>query len=179
MFLSLNKDEITEMFIHQATKYKASINTDVIVSKPPSQDDDDSPNNFIKHQPLTTTAAEVRAYVAAAPELERHNLLEFCSLNKTIFPILTQMARAYLAVPSTSCPTKQCFSAAGRAMSNHCASMRSETLEALVCLKSWGLSLTAFYEHLQQITQWKFLLLLLMFYHVFFLYQFFHVIYPV
>ena len=72
----------------------------MIVTKPPSQDNDDGPNHFIKHWPFATAAAEVHTYLAAACELERRKPLEFWSENEPNFPILARMARAYLAIPA-------------------------------------------------------------------------------
>ena len=84
-----------------------------MVTKPPSQDDDDGPNHFIKHRPLATAAAEVRAYLAAARELERCKPLEFWSENKPSFPILARMARAYLAIPAIVVQLSEVFQLEG------------------------------------------------------------------
>jgi hAT family C-terminal dimerisation region len=47
------------------------------------------------------------------------------------------MARDYLAIPATSAPAERIFSSAADLITPDRASMTSETINAVMCLKHW------------------------------------------
>jgi hypothetical protein len=55
------------------------------------------------------------------------------------FPIITQMARDYLAIPATSAPSERVFSAAGNLITKRRTRISSENVRYVLCLRSWGL----------------------------------------
>jgi hypothetical protein len=60
--------------------------------------------------------------------------------NKTRFPILSKLARKYLAISASSTPSERLFSEAGNVMTIKRTQMTSNTLENLVfCKKNWRL----------------------------------------
>ena len=55
------------------------------------------------------------------------------------FPIITQMARDFQAIPATSAPSERIFSQAGNLVSKIKARIISENIRYVLCLRSWGL----------------------------------------
>jgi hypothetical protein len=55
------------------------------------------------------------------------------------FPIITQIARDYLAIPATSAPSERVFSVAGNLISKKRTRIASENVRYVLCLRSWGL----------------------------------------
>jgi hypothetical protein len=55
------------------------------------------------------------------------------------FPIITQIARDYLAIPATSAPSERVFSIAGNLISKKRTSIASENVRYVLCLRAWGL----------------------------------------
>jgi hypothetical protein len=64
--------------------------------------------------------------------------LSWWSENQKRFPILSRMARDYLAIPATSAPSERLFSQAGRTISEQRNRLKGDTACALLCLKSWN-----------------------------------------
>jgi hypothetical protein len=54
------------------------------------------------------------------------------------FPIITQIARDYLAIPATSAPSERVFSLAGNLVSKKRTRISSENVRYVLCLRSWG-----------------------------------------
>jgi hypothetical protein len=55
------------------------------------------------------------------------------------FPIITQIARDYLAIPATSAPSERVFSVAGNLISKKRTRIASENVRYVLCLRAWGL----------------------------------------
>jgi hypothetical protein len=55
------------------------------------------------------------------------------------FPIITQMARDYHAIPATSAPSERVFSIAGNLISKKRTRISSKSVRYVLCLRSWGL----------------------------------------
>jgi len=54
------------------------------------------------------------------------------------FPIITEIARDFLAIPTTSAPSERVFSLAGNLISKKRTSIASENIRYVLCLQSWG-----------------------------------------
>lgn len=59
------------------------------------------------------------------------------------FPIITAMARDFLAIPATSAPSERVFSMAGNLLSKKRTRISSENVRIVLCLRSWGLLVDA------------------------------------
>jgi len=71
----------------------------------------------------------------ATPEAQRLYMLS----KAFDFPIITQMARDYHAIPATSAPSERVFSMAGNLISKKRTRISSENVRYVLCLRSWGL----------------------------------------
>lgn len=65
----------------------------------------------------------------------------YLDAKKFDFPIITQMARDYLAIPATSAPAERVFSMAGNLISKKRGRICSENVRYVLCLRSWGILL--------------------------------------
>ena len=63
--------------------------------------------------------------------------LEWWKNHEMEYPVLSKMARDYLAIMPTSVPCEQFFSVAGKQITQTCNRMDPETARACLCLKSW------------------------------------------
>ena len=63
--------------------------------------------------------------------------LEFWKVNESQYPRLANMARDYLAIPSTSVPSEQCFSTSKHLITDTRNRLAGKTVRACMCLKSW------------------------------------------
>ena len=65
------------------------------------------------------------------------DILSWWKLNAGKYPTLAKMARDLLAVPVTSVASESMFSAGGRVLTTHRASLDPEAVEALLCVSDW------------------------------------------
>jgi hAT family C-terminal dimerisation region len=63
--------------------------------------------------------------------------LEWWKVHSSEYPILSQMAKDYLTIMSTSVPCEQLFSIAGKQITQTRNRLHSDTTQACLCLKSW------------------------------------------
>ena len=68
---------------------------------------------------------------------ECFNVLGWWKKNSDAYPILSLMARNFLAIPMSTVSSESAFSAAGRVLGKNRTSLSPKTLEALVCAKDW------------------------------------------
>ena len=54
------------------------------------------------------------------------------------FPLISQIARDYLAIPATSAPSERVFSMAGNLISKKRTRISSENVRYVLCLRGWG-----------------------------------------
>lgn len=81
--------------------------------------------------------AEIDHYLASPKVDRRDNPLAWWQCNEKGYPILSSLARHYLAVPASSVPCEQLFSIAGNTITKNRNSLAPETAQALLCLRSW------------------------------------------
>ena len=83
---------------------------------------------------------EVSSYLALPKVHPDDCPLLWWKTNKTRFPVLSKLARKYLAIPATSTPSERLFSEAGNVMTIKRTQLAPNTLENLVfCKKNWRL----------------------------------------
>ena len=68
---------------------------------------------------------------------ENFEILSWWKTNKDKYPVLSTMARDFLAIPLSIVSSESAFSLSDRILSDNRSSMTPETLEALVCVKDW------------------------------------------
>lgn len=76
---------------------------------------------------------------AVSPDSSPQQLKLYMQSKVLDFPLITQMARDYRAIPATSAPSERVFSAAGNLISKKRCKISSENLRYVLCLRSWGL----------------------------------------
>jgi hypothetical protein len=85
--------------------------------------------------------AEIERYVKllAPPEKAEVNVLKWWKDNASQFPLLSEVARDYLAVPMTSAPSERAFSSSGKMITSQRTSMAPETASMLSYVQqNWG-----------------------------------------
>ncbi len=65
------------------------------------------------------------------------NLLNYWKVNDQRFPVVSNMAKRFLAVPASSLSSESTFSTRGRILDDYRSSLKPETVQALVCASSW------------------------------------------
>uniref|UniRef100_J3LF36 HAT C-terminal dimerisation domain-containing protein n=1 Tax=Oryza brachyantha TaxID=4533 RepID=J3LF36_ORYBR len=68
---------------------------------------------------------------------ENFDVLGWWERNSDVYPVLSLMARDFLAIPVTTVSSESAFSAAGRILGKYRTSLSPETLEAVICTKDW------------------------------------------
>ncbi|CAN6252694.1 unnamed protein product [Urochloa humidicola] len=68
---------------------------------------------------------------------ESFNVIAWWKKNSDAYPILSLMARDFLAIPVSTVSFESAFSTAGRILGKDRTSLSPETLEALICAKDW------------------------------------------
>ena len=69
--------------------------------------------------------------------IENFDILAWWKAHAEKFPVLSTMARDFLAIPLSTVPSESAFSLGGRILGESRSSLTSEMLEALVCGKDW------------------------------------------
>ena len=65
------------------------------------------------------------------------DILAFWKANQFRYPILAMIARDILSIPVSTVASESAFSNGGRVLDPFRSSLKSETVEALVCTKDW------------------------------------------
>jgi hypothetical protein len=58
-------------------------------------------------------------------------------VNAHRFPVVSSMAKKFLAVPASSVSSESTFSCGGRILDDYRSSLKPATVQALVCASSW------------------------------------------
>ena len=83
--------------------------------------------------------SEIDVYLEEEPEnnIEDFDVLSWWRSKAAKFPVLSAMARDFLAIPLSMVSSESAFSLGGRILGDHRSSLTPEMLEALVCGKDW------------------------------------------
>ena len=68
---------------------------------------------------------------------EDEKILVWWKNNQTKFPILSKIARDYLAMQASSVPSERGFSSSGLTVTDMRSRLHPMTVRSLMCLKSW------------------------------------------
>ncbi|PRQ44873.1 putative transcription factor/ chromatin remodeling BED-type(Zn) family [Rosa chinensis] len=79
------------------------------------------------------------------------SVLAWWKSNEPLYPIVSRMARDLLTIPASTVASESCFSAGGRVVSEKRACLSPNTIEALICLKDWGLAKSRMQEAQREI----------------------------
>ena len=86
------------------------------------------------NQPLTD---EVDKYLDAPKEPFDRDILEFWRTSVSVYPVLSQIAKDFLAVCASSVPSECSFSGSGRVITALRNSLEPVAVQAVMCLSSW------------------------------------------
>jgi hypothetical protein len=70
-------------------------------------------------------------------DIENFDILARWKAHAEKFPVLSVMARDFLAIPLNTVPSESTFNLGGRILGESRSSLTGEMLEALVCAKDW------------------------------------------
>ena len=93
-----------------------------------------------RRRAYTQPRAELDAYLEEeyfANPNEKFDLLSWWKANAEKYPVLSAMARDFLAVPLSTVSSESVFSSGGRTLGDTRTSLTPQMLEALVCAKDW------------------------------------------
>lgn len=130
-------------FSHAAQSFvEAHVQTSKPAPKPSDTETNTSTSFFTSalYKPapkLDGIQAEISVYLKEDPEPEGTKPLAYWSTRQKKFPLLSSMARVFLAIPVTSASSERVFSKGRRVISWQRAALKPKTVEQLLCLKSW------------------------------------------
>ncbi|WVZ62893.1 hypothetical protein U9M48_012585 [Paspalum notatum var. saurae] len=89
---------------------------------------------------MRASKSEIDEYLEEKAEVDREgfDVLAWWKSNAQKYPILSTMARDFLAIPLSTVSSEAAFSCSGRILGDHRSSLAPEMLEALVCAKDWS-----------------------------------------
>jgi hypothetical protein len=85
-----------------------------------------------------TADEEVDAYFAEPLVIKVIDPLAWWKAKESIYPRLARLAKDYLAIPGASAAAERAFSTGGLLISDLRHNLAADTIQAMVCLKSWG-----------------------------------------
>ncbi|XP_042497852.1 zinc finger BED domain-containing protein RICESLEEPER 2-like [Macadamia integrifolia] len=85
------------------------------------------------------TKSELDQYLeeSLVPRIQEFDILGWWKLNNLKYPTLSRMARDILSIPVSTVGIDDVFDVGQKVLDSHRASLRPETLEALICAKDW------------------------------------------
>lgn len=88
---------------------------------------------------IQTCKSDLQRYFDQPPIVNTQNfdILGWWRAQEGTYPVLSAMARDLLAIPVSTVPSEAAFSVSGRVVSKSRSSLKSETVEALMCLRDW------------------------------------------
>ncbi|KAG2570423.1 hypothetical protein PVAP13_7KG053036 [Panicum virgatum] len=96
--------------------------------------------SFLKSSASESSKSELLIYLDEANNSlndKNFNLLRYWKVNALRFPVVSSMAKKFLAVPASSVSSESTFSCGGRILDDHRSSLKLATVQALVCASSW------------------------------------------
>ena len=81
---------------------------------------------------------EIKRYLGGRVEGLDEDPLKFWSLNATMFPTLSKLARIYLGIPASSGSVERMFSISGALQRSRRARLSWVTIEKILCYRDYG-----------------------------------------
>jgi hypothetical protein len=85
----------------------------------------------------TNIGDEIEIYISEPTIRKDLDILTYWNNNKERYPILSKMARNYLAIPSTSVGCEEMFSKANDLVTNKRNNLSTGIIKKIMCLQSW------------------------------------------
>jgi hypothetical protein len=67
------------------------------------------------------------------------NIYQYWKAKQFEYPIVSRIARDYLAIPATSAPSECVFSSSGDIITKKRNRLTGDSVRMIVCLKAWGI----------------------------------------
>ncbi|XP_039821857.1 zinc finger BED domain-containing protein RICESLEEPER 2-like [Panicum virgatum] len=96
--------------------------------------------SFLESSASESSKSELLIYLDEANHSlndKNFNLLQYWKVNALRFPVVSSMAKKFLAVPANSVSSESTFSCGGRILDDYRSSLNPATVQALVCASSW------------------------------------------
>ncbi|CDP09275.1 unnamed protein product [Coffea canephora] len=71
------------------------------------------------------------------PRVPTFDILGWCKTHEVKYPTLQKMAKDILTIPVSSVASESAFNTCGRIISPHRCKLHANTLEALMCTRTW------------------------------------------
>jgi len=97
----------------------------------------DRTSNLFKKKKISDLPSEIDSYLREDREDDGLNPLDFWKMKKSKYPSLAAMAKVYLGVPASSTPSERAFSVGKRIVEDTRGSLKSHTINELMCLHNW------------------------------------------
>ena len=97
-------------------------------------------NQFLSQQSLKEAKSDLDRYLGESVvplNQKSFDVLKWWSDNSLVYPVLSKMARAYLAIPGSMVGSEEAFSLSGIRIDRLCSTLPPDVGEALVCLRDW------------------------------------------
>jgi len=98
-------------------------------------DDDEDPFGELNTQPESEN--EIQTFFQMPLADRNEDIILWWKRNASCLPVLSGLARIYLAIPATSTPSERVFSTAGNLISEKRTSLSCDSVQAGMALKSW------------------------------------------
>jgi len=139
-------DDITTILRFEYMKIKNAINPANNISFDELQDDiynisEKSDSDDELYSKENNSEEEYIIYIKESPISQKEHPLGYWKLNNNRFPILSILARRYLAIPATSASIESTFSIGGNIITKSRNKLSSTTIKELILLKSWKTSI--------------------------------------
>jgi len=139
-------DDITTILRFEYMKIKNAINPANNISFDELQDDiynisEKSDSDDELYSKENNSEEEYIIYIKESPISQKEHPLDYWKLNNNRFPILSILARRYLAIPATSASIESTFSIGGNIITKSRNKLSSTTIKELILLKSWKTSI--------------------------------------
>ena len=130
---------LKETFIQESQKFQSPTESNDLddTNQPPKKRSRLDEEIYGDRAAQGSFTSELNCYLGEMTEDFDTQALEHWKGRASAFPILSRMARCYLAIPATSAPSERVFSKAKAVLSPQRSRLACCTVEALVCIKDW------------------------------------------
>ncbi|GET55653.1 ribonuclease H-like domain-containing protein [Rhizophagus irregularis DAOM 181602=DAOM 197198] len=131
------KKEIREKFLNIYNSTYSNPNSSSTLSNSLNNEYKNSITSKVFKRKHTQKIDEFQVHLLSPVCDESVDPLQWWKVNQTQFPRLSKMAMDYLAIPSTSVPSEECFSISKNLITDKRNKLAGKTIKSCMCLKSW------------------------------------------